>query len=110
ELTHPTCDAEGCSRTMFLETDHRTGYAITHTTDLADLDRLCEHHHDLKTNEGWRLVNGRGKRPFVPPDDPRHPDHPPETRTDATPTRPRDRAGPTTRRRRSSASAPTRGP
>jgi hypothetical protein len=39
------------------------------------LDRLCTHHHDLKSIEGWGLVAGRGKRRFVPPDDPRHPRH-----------------------------------
>jgi len=110
ELTHPTCDAEGCSRQWFLETDHRTDWSKVQLTDLTGLDRLCEHHHDLKTHHRWRLVEGTGKRPFVPPDDPRHPDHTPETRADATPTPPHGRPGPTTRRRRSSASAPTRGP
>jgi hypothetical protein len=37
------------------------------------LDRLCHHDHGLKTREGWSLVEGRGRRAFVPPDDPRHP-------------------------------------
>ena len=37
------------------------------------LDRLCGHHHDLKTIDNWALAAGRGKRPFVPPGDPRHP-------------------------------------
>jgi hypothetical protein len=37
------------------------------------LDRLCSRHHALKTNDGWALIHGTGKRPFVPPDDPRHP-------------------------------------
>jgi hypothetical protein len=34
---------------------------------------LCDGHHDQKTRDGWALVEGKGKRPFVPPDDPRHP-------------------------------------
>ena len=29
--------------------------------------------YDLKTIDNWALVPGRGKRAFVPPDDPRHP-------------------------------------
>ena len=39
----------------------------------AALDPLCDPDHDLKTYEGWALVEGKGKRPMVPPDDPRHP-------------------------------------
>jgi hypothetical protein len=38
------------------------------------LDRLCPHHHRLKTNRGWGLVEGTGKRDFVPPGHSRHPD------------------------------------
>ena len=45
----------------------------THRTRLDELDRLCEHDHDLKTYYGWALIAGQGRRPFVPPDDPRHP-------------------------------------
>jgi hypothetical protein len=36
------------------------------------LDRLCRYHHRLKTTKGWALVEGSGKRDFVPPEDPRH--------------------------------------
>jgi hypothetical protein len=36
------------------------------------LDRLCRYHHRLKTTKGWALVEGSGKRDFVPPADPRH--------------------------------------
>ncbi|MDA8301284.1 MAG: hypothetical protein M0005_06995 [Actinomycetota bacterium] len=70
----PTCAAEGCGvRTSFCETDHREPWARTHFTLLDLLDRLCRAHHAMKTNEGWALVEGKGKRPFVPPSDPRHP-------------------------------------
>ena len=68
----PHCTVEGCSG-MRIEIDHRTGWAETHTTRLDDLDNLCGHHHDLKTTEGWALVEGAGRRAFVRPDDPRHP-------------------------------------
>jgi hypothetical protein len=70
----PTCAAAGCGvRAAYLQTDHRADWARTHVTMLELLDRLCRHHHGLKTHQGWALVPGRGKRPFVPPDDPRHP-------------------------------------
>jgi hypothetical protein len=83
EWLYPTCAAEGCNGLAFLETDHREDWAHTHTMVFELLDRFCGHHHDLKTNENWALVEGRGKRAFVPPDDPRHPRNahsPPEPR------------------------------
>ncbi|MGH8839258.1 MAG: hypothetical protein ACRDVO_08365, partial [Jiangellaceae bacterium] len=69
-----TCMTEGCHRRR-IEYDHRTPWAQTRHTRLDELDPLCDHHHDLKTRLGWALVPGKGKRPFVPPDDPRHPRH-----------------------------------
>jgi len=70
----PTCAAKGCgTRGCFLETDHREDWARTHITILELLDRLCRYHHRLKTTKGWALVEGSGKRDFVPPHDPRHP-------------------------------------
>jgi hypothetical protein len=73
----PGCTVHGCSRTRRLETDHRRPYAERRVTELTDLDRLCQHHHDKKTYEGWALVEGTGKREMVAPDDPRHPRHGP---------------------------------
>ena len=73
EWLHPTCAAEGCTSTAWLENDHRVDWAASHTTVLDLLDRLCSHHHDRKTIDNWALVPGRGKRAFVAPDDPRHP-------------------------------------
>jgi hypothetical protein len=75
EWLYPTCAAEGCGAGAFLEIDHRVGWAESHLTVLDLLDRLCPHYHDRKTLDGWALVEGRGKRAFVPPDDPRHPRH-----------------------------------
>jgi hypothetical protein len=72
----PECTAEGCSRTR-TETDHRIEYRVTKHTRLDELDPACDHHHDLKTYEGWAFVEGTGKRPMVPPDDPRHPNNSP---------------------------------
>ena len=75
EWLYPTCAAEGCTATAWLEVDHRVDWAETHMTVFDLLDRLCSHHHDLKTLDGWALVAGRGKRAFVPPGDRRHPQH-----------------------------------
>ncbi|HEV3497731.1 MAG TPA: hypothetical protein VHA34_15410, partial [Actinomycetes bacterium] len=81
EWLYPSCAAEGCSASTWLENDHRLDWATSGLTVLDLLDRLCSHHHDLKSLDGWSLVEGHGKRPFVPPEDPRHPRHahaPPE--------------------------------
>jgi len=70
---YPTCAVEGCHAVARLEMDHREDWASTHVTLLSLIDRLCHHHHGLKTRENWGLVAGRGKRAFVPPGDHRHP-------------------------------------
>jgi hypothetical protein len=72
--TSPGCTAQGCYRSR-TEHDHRADYARTRHTRLDELDPLCRTHHDLKTRHNWALVPGTGKRPMVPPDDPRHPRH-----------------------------------
>ena len=77
EWLYPTCAAEGCSQSARLQRDHREDWAKTEVTVFDLLDLLCAHHHGLKTTKGWGLVEGRGKRAFVPPDDPRHPQHAP---------------------------------
>jgi hypothetical protein len=74
--SQPQCSVVGCNRTRRLQHDHRTTYATERVTRLANLDPLCEHHHNLKTNDNWALVTGTGRRPMVPPHDERHPDHP----------------------------------
>jgi hypothetical protein len=68
----PTCTVEGCTN-LTCDVDHETGYSVTKDTKLGDLDPLCRYHHRIKTLQGWALVPGRGKRPFVAPDDPSHP-------------------------------------
>ena len=77
----PECTRLGCTRTQRLENDHREEWVKTKHTRLDELDPLCGHDHDLKTYLGWALIDGTGKRPMVPPDDPRHPKYrapPPE--------------------------------
>ena len=75
----PSCAAEGCgTRAAHLQSDHRVDWSQIHVTVLDLLERLCKFHHYQKTYQGWALVHGRGKRAFVPPDDPRHPGQRPE--------------------------------
>ena len=69
----PECTRLGCNCKGYLEIDHREDWADTHRTPTDGLDPLCKHEHRLKTRYGWALVEGKGKRPMVPPD---HPDHP----------------------------------
>jgi hypothetical protein len=78
EWLDPTCTREGCSH-PWVQRDHREDWAKTKVTLVDLMDRLCDHDHDLKTRFGWVLVPGRGKRPMVPPDDPRHPGRGPAT-------------------------------
>ena len=69
----PECARLGCANTVRLENDHRDDWAHTHTTRVDQSDRLCHHDHKLKTEQGWMLETGTGKRRLLPPD---HPDHP----------------------------------
>ena len=70
---YPTCAVEGCTASTHLEADHRVDWADSHVTLVDLMDRLCTHHHDVKSQSGWALVEGTGKRAFVSPGDPRHP-------------------------------------
>ena len=77
EWLAPTCTVEGCSASVRLEIDHRDDWARTRRTVLDSLDRLCPHHHALKTRHNYGLAPGTGTRPLLPPD---HPDHPDRTK------------------------------
>jgi hypothetical protein len=70
----PGCVVTGCPRMAGIEHDHRIEWRHTGHTVLDELDRLCDHHHDLKTYKGWALVRcGDRTIHMVPPHDPRHP-------------------------------------
>jgi hypothetical protein len=84
EWLNPTCATDGCTQTARLESDHRVPWARTKITLVELMDRLCEHCHDLKTHHGWALAAGTGKRPLVPPTDPRHPERQPTGARDPT--------------------------
>ena len=81
EWLSPECVTLGCNAKAHLEIDHRVAWAESKITLLALLERHCSHHHDKKTYDGWALVEGAGKRPMVPPEDPRHPRHAGSTST-----------------------------
>jgi hypothetical protein len=68
--TAGTCAIEGCSSTARLEIDHVAEWSQTGRTTLDDLARVCGHHHDLKTHNGYRFgpLGANGKRPLVAPD------------------------------------------
>jgi hypothetical protein len=68
----PKCSNIECSR-MRVEADHNPPWVETKHTVLGELEHLCDFDHDLETNQRWSLVEGTGRRAFVPPDDARHP-------------------------------------
>ena len=70
--TSPWCTNSRCSHTLQIQYDHRKPWTEVHETTIDNLDRLCSPCHKRKTHEGWALVEGKGRRPLVPPDDPRH--------------------------------------
>lgn len=69
----PRCTNSLCSHTLQIQHDHRRPWTEVHETTLDNLDRLCGPCHKRKTHDGWALVEGKGRRPLVPIDDPRHP-------------------------------------
>jgi hypothetical protein len=70
----PGCVVTGCPRMAGIEHDHRVEWRHTHHTTIRELDRLCDHHHDLKTYKGWALIRGQDSTlEMVPPRDARHP-------------------------------------
>jgi hypothetical protein len=69
------CSRLGCPH-LATEIDHRKPVADGGPTNIANIDGLCSHDHDLKTRFGWALLPGTGKREMVPPTDPRHPGNP----------------------------------
>ena len=70
--TAPWCTNSRCSHTLQIQHDHRKPWSAVHETTLDNLDRLCDPCHKRKTHDGWALVEGKGRRPLVPPDDPRN--------------------------------------
>ena len=70
ETRYPTCGVQSCANDQFLEIDHLVPIEDHGATEIANLWRLCSHHHALKTYQGWKVVGVNGDRDLVPPDDP----------------------------------------
>jgi hypothetical protein len=65
----PICVVPRCSARYNLEIDHRVvPFAEGGPTELANLARLCHHHHFVKTHEGYRPEGGLGAWIWVHPD------------------------------------------
>jgi hypothetical protein len=72
------CTNSNCDNTIALQIDHRVEWATVLKTELANLDPLCPSAcHKKKTELGWALVRGKGRRPLVPPGHPLHPSNDP---------------------------------
>ncbi|MCA1693010.1 MAG: HNH endonuclease [Actinobacteria bacterium] len=70
EARDPVCVVEGCEVREHLEIDHVDGWALTRTTTLARLARLCRWHHHLKTYCGYRLDGTPGNWRWTAPEEP----------------------------------------
>ena len=70
EERDPACVVPGCSVTKGLEIDHVDGWALTRTTTIERLARLCRWHHHLKTYCGYRLDGSPADWQLVAPDHP----------------------------------------
>ena len=72
------CTNSICDNSVALQIDHREDWSHVHVTELGNLDVLCSSVcHKKKTEQGWALVAGKGRRPLVPPDHPLHPNNDP---------------------------------
>lgn len=63
------CVIAGCDKITCLEFDHVTEFARGGPASLANLVRMCSHHHALKTHHGYRLERVGGRWTLIPPDD-----------------------------------------
>ncbi len=70
EERDPACVVPGCTVITGLEIDHVDGWAVTRTTTLERLARLCRWHHHLKTHCGYRLDGCAGNWHLVAPEHP----------------------------------------
>lgn len=62
------CEVPGCGRRHGLQIDHVLDWAYTRRTRVDELAWLCALHHQLKTEQGWRLEGPPGKRRWVAPE------------------------------------------
>jgi hypothetical protein len=68
EEMQPECVIAGCHVDRHLEIDHDFPFARGGPTELANLNRLCHHHHDLKTRNDLRIEGDGLHKRLVPAD------------------------------------------
>ena len=65
---YSVCGQPGCDADFRLQYDHVVALEDGGLTTISNLWRLCPHHHDLKTNHGWKIVGTAHDWKLVPPD------------------------------------------
>ncbi|MBK5286972.1 MAG: HNH endonuclease [Acidimicrobiia bacterium] len=65
ETRDRVCVIEGCEVDRHLEIDHNVPYAQGGATSLENLDRLCHHHHGVKTRRDLRRLGPPGRQRLV---------------------------------------------
>ena len=65
ETLDRVCTIEGCEVDRHLQIDHNDPVAALGRTELANLGRMCHHHHDLKTRRDLRRLGPRGRQRLV---------------------------------------------
>ena len=71
------CVVPGCGKRLGLEKDHcRVDYAEGGVVSYDNIAKLCHHHHQLKTHQGYRLAGGPGHWEWIAPDRPVTPKQP----------------------------------
>lgn len=76
DARYPVCGAKSCDADFRLQYDHVFPMEEGGRTERDNLWRLCPHHHDLKTNHGWRITGATHRWDLAPPDRPDDPDPP----------------------------------
>ena len=67
EARDRTCVIAGCETARHLQIDHNVPHAIGGPTELANLARLCHHHHDQKTRRDLRRIGPLPNQRLVTP-------------------------------------------
>jgi hypothetical protein len=70
EARYGICGVKSCANDQFLQIDHVVAVEDRGPTEMANLWRICSHHHALKTYGGWHVVGEPGNWDLVPPDGP----------------------------------------
>ncbi len=72
------CVVPGCDARLGLENDHwARDFAQGGPTSLDNLARVCHHHHQLRTHQGFQLTGGPGRWRWTAPEHPVVPAAPP---------------------------------